>query len=105
MNQRRRRVIILSLLSVLMTLLALLPADGIPYFDAAALARNVMQEIDGIVESAHPTRCHDNFRVDGELFAILEEELRQYVIETPKLPLRLQIAIYLDWVGKYYLKV
>ena len=57
--------------------------------------------VNEILNSQHPERCLDRFRMSAAGFLKLESLLRTNpeLKETHRMPLRLQLAIYLDWIA------
>ena len=60
-----------------------------------------LQDVDDVLNSPHPERCLDRFRMSADGFLTLESLLRTNpnLKETHRMPLRLQLAVYLDWVS------
>ena len=91
-------VAIVTITRVLNTCFNAAPTEYFNFFDRRD---EVSDRIWGIINGENPYRCHDLYRMDGYLFRKLMDTLKDYVPITRKLPLHIQVAIYLDWIAHY----
>jgi hypothetical protein len=71
------------------------------YFSREERSIDIQQNVLTILNSRNSSRCIEYFRMDSRLFMKLCSILRPDVVVSRKLPLIVQVAIYLDWVANY----
>ena len=76
-------------------------ANGVDYFSKAEREGYAKRYVKSIIDSPHPTRCIDNYRMCPESFKDLCERVRPNLRTTKQLSVEVMVAIYLQWLGHY----
>lgn len=70
-----------------------------PFFHATELMISASDLVECILTSQSSYRCIQNYRMNPQQFMMLCQLLQPHLKETKKLPVMVQVAIFLDWVS------
>lgn len=73
--------------------------DPNPFFHAKELVMSARELVECIITSQSRYRCIQNFRMDGLMFLHLCALLQNHLKVTKKLPVIVQVAIFMDWIS------